>query len=60
MPRIKTTATVRVALWAVRIYLLILLTLIGVKFVRVIRQGQHAPGQAAGVPAAKPKADLGP
>jgi len=30
---------VRFALWAVRIYLLVLLTLIGVKFVRVFRQG---------------------
>jgi hypothetical protein len=35
MARIKTTPTVRFALWALRIYLLILLTLIGIKFVRV-------------------------
>jgi hypothetical protein len=35
MPRIQTTRTVRVALWALRIYLLVLLTLIGIKFVRV-------------------------
>ena len=35
MPRIQTTRTVRVALWALRIYLLVLLTLIGIKFARV-------------------------
>jgi hypothetical protein len=35
MPRIKTTRTARVALWALRIYLLILLSLIGLKFTRV-------------------------
>ncbi len=35
MPRIKTTPMVRFALWALRIYLLILLSLIGLKFARV-------------------------
>jgi len=40
MPRIKTTPTVRVALWALRIYLLILLSLIGLKFVRVFSAPQ--------------------
>jgi hypothetical protein len=35
MARIKTTPTVRFALWALRIYLLVLLILIGIKFVRV-------------------------
>ena len=35
MPRINTTPTVKVALWALRIYLLVLLTLIGIKFARV-------------------------
>lgn len=35
MARIKTTPMVRFALWALRIYLLILLTLIGIKFARV-------------------------
>ncbi len=35
MPRIHTTRTVRVALWALRIYLLILLSLIGLKFARM-------------------------
>jgi hypothetical protein len=35
MARIKTTKTVRFALWALRIYLLILLILIGIKFARV-------------------------
>jgi hypothetical protein len=35
MPRIKITPTVRVALWALRVYLLVLLTLIAIKFLRV-------------------------
>jgi len=35
MARINTTPMVRFALWALRIYLLILLSLIGIKFVRV-------------------------
>lgn len=35
MPRVKTTRMVRIALWAIRIYLLVLLTLIGLKFLRV-------------------------
>jgi len=35
MPRIKTTRTVRIALWALRIYLIVLLSLIGLKFLRI-------------------------
>ena len=35
MPRINTTPMVRIALWALRIYLLILLSLIGLKFASV-------------------------
>jgi hypothetical protein len=46
MPRIKTTKTVRFALWALRIYLLILLLLIGIKFVRVF-SSSHKPDNAA-------------
>ena len=42
MPRIHTTPMVRTALWALRIYLLILLSLIGLKFARVF-SGSHAP-----------------
>lgn len=34
MARIKTTRMVRIALWALRIYLLVLLSLIGLKFMR--------------------------
>ena len=34
MPRIQTTLTVRIALWGLRFYLIILLTLILIKFVR--------------------------
>ena len=53
MPRIKTTPTVRIALWALRFYLLILLALIGVKFVRVFT---HAP--ATPEPRAEPAATV--
>jgi hypothetical protein len=52
MPRVKTTRTVRFALWALRIYLLILLSLIALKFARVFsKAGQPdagAPVTAAG------------
>ena len=46
MARIKTTRTVKVALWALRIYLLVLLTLIGIKFARVF-SAQKVDGAAA-------------
>ena len=49
MARIKMTRTVRFALWALRIYLLILLTLIAIKFIRVF----SAPTDQHPVPAAK-------
>jgi hypothetical protein len=48
---------VRIALWAIRIYLLVLLTLIGLKFARVFSDtGSHpqAPGTSIGKEA-KPK-----
>ena len=51
MARIKTTKTVRFALWALRIYLLILLVLIGIKFVRVF-SSSHPPTEAAPTPPA--------
>jgi len=51
MARIKTTRTVRFALWALRIYLLVLLILIGIKFVRVF-SGSHKPDKAASSPPA--------
>jgi len=47
MPRIKTTPMVRIALWALRIYLLILLSLIGLKFVRVFSGSQNQAGSTA-------------
>jgi hypothetical protein len=50
MARIPTTPMVRFALWAVRIYLLVLLALIGVKFVRVFRQGSAAAPQSVTQP----------
>ena len=37
----------RFALWALRIYLLILLTLIGIKFVRVFSSSHKQDGDAA-------------
>ena len=46
MARIKTTRTVRFALWALRIYLLILLLLIGIKFVRVFSSSQKQDNAA--------------
>jgi hypothetical protein len=53
MARIKTTPMVRFALWALRIYLLILLTLIGLKFARVFSHS-HKPDTADPIPAAAP------
>jgi hypothetical protein len=50
MARIKTTPTVRFALWALRIYLLILLILIGIKFVRVF-SSSHKQDNATPSPA---------
>jgi hypothetical protein len=49
MARIKTTRTVRIALWAVRLYLLILLTLIGLIFLRL---SNRRPMEAKPAPAA--------
>jgi hypothetical protein len=51
MPRIKTTRTVRFALWALRIYLLILLMLIGIKFVRVFSSSRKQDNAATSPPA---------
>ena len=47
MPRIKTTRTVKVALWALRFYLLVLLILIGFKFARVFSQSRNEGKSAA-------------
>lgn len=47
MPRIKTTPMVRIALWALRIYLLILLSLIGLKFTRMYAQSKKGGGKTA-------------
>ena len=51
MARIKTTPMVRFALWALRVYLLILLTLIGIKFARVF-SNSHKQDNASPSPAA--------
>ena len=42
---------VRFALWALRIYLLVLLSLIGLKFARVFSGSQKRDGSAAGTQA---------
>jgi hypothetical protein len=55
MARIKTTRTVRFALWALRIYLLILLILIGIKFARVF-SGAHQPDPAPSAAVDRPAA----
>ena len=48
MPRVKTTPMVRIALWALRVYLLILLALIGLKFARVFSHSSN-PSQPNGL-----------
>ena len=53
MPRIKTTPMVRFALWALRIYLLVLLSLIGLKFARVFSGSRKGVGSAASTQAAQ-------
>jgi hypothetical protein len=53
MPRVKTTRMVRIALWALRIYLIVLLSLIGLKFLRVSSSSEKKPLQAT-TPAAQP------
>jgi hypothetical protein len=53
MPRIKTTPMVRAALWALRIYLLVLLSLIGFKFVRMFSDPSAHPKRLE-TPALKP------
>ena len=52
MARVKTTPMVRIALWAIRIYLLVLLVLIGLKFLRVSSANGKNPPPAS-TPAAK-------
>ncbi len=39
MPRIKTTPMVKIALYALRIYLIVLLVLIATKFIRTFLAG---------------------
>jgi hypothetical protein len=53
MPRIKTTPMVKAALWALRIYLLVLLSLIILKFTRVF-SSSHKQDSATASSAAAP------
>jgi hypothetical protein len=53
MPRIKTTPMVKAALWALRIYLLVLLSLIILKFTRVFSDS-HKQYSAAPSPTVAP------
>ena len=60
MARIKTTPTFRFALWALRIYLLILLVLIGIKFARVFSSAHNQapkPRRSATVATNQPTAE---
>jgi hypothetical protein len=50
---------VRIALWALRIYLLILLSLIGLKFTRIYSQSRN-DSKAAETPPSKPDASSAP
>jgi hypothetical protein len=50
MPRIKTNRTIKIALWALRLYLLVLLSLIGLKFMRVFSSSQKADAAASAPP----------
>ncbi len=56
MPRMKMTPLVKVSLMALRIYLLILLTLIITSFARVLKSGKSetAPATTQSAPAVKP------
>jgi hypothetical protein len=56
MARVKTTPMVRTALWAIRIYLLVLLTLIGLKFLKV----SSSAGKSVPAPAPAPSAKSTP
>jgi hypothetical protein len=66
MARIKTTPMVRFALWALRIYLLILLVLIGIKFARVFSSSHKqdsdaaSPATAAAIATNQPTAETKP
>lgn len=37
MPRVQTTRTVRIALYFLRVYLIVLMTLLVIRFLRVFR-----------------------
>lgn len=52
MARIKMTPMVRIALWALRVYLLVLLSLIALKFIRGFSERKQAAESAQAVPAA--------
>jgi hypothetical protein len=49
MPRIEMTPTVRIALFLLRIYLIVLLGLIGLKFVRTFTNSSPRPEAPAAV-----------
>ncbi len=56
MPRMKMTPLVKTSLLVLRIYLLVLLTLILVSFVRVLKSGisETAPARSQPKPATRP------
>jgi hypothetical protein len=49
MPRIKTTRTVKIALWGLRIYLFVLVALIGIKFIRMYHHVKSAEAAQSAV-----------
>jgi hypothetical protein len=53
MPRIQTTRTVRLALMGLRVYLIVLLLLVGLKFVRQFSRPTEDP-QSRPAATAKP------
>lgn len=49
MPRVKLTKTTRFALYVLVVYLAFLVTLLGVKFIRVLKANQETPTSASAV-----------
>jgi hypothetical protein len=46
MPRVQTTPMVKVALWGLRIYLIVLLSIILLSFIRKVQSEKAAPAPA--------------
>ena len=55
MPRVKKTPMVKIALAGITVYLIVILSLIGVKFLRTYSQTKAAEKAHAEAPAAQPQ-----